>query len=499
MARYTIDEVKIEGAYPVGEILELSMDIGVNAHGTLTYGGLVSEDAAIKYIQQSADGQFVKVFLRGNLEFCGYLQNITVDSQNKYHYLRVVLVSGSQLIDITPCDRFFQDTSRAFADIITEAYDDSGIGTLVAIRGMDAIKKPILQYRETDWQFTLRMAGRLGTVVVPDVTAEKPYAALGIPERPIQHETSAAAYSVGRDDSAYRRVFQTDVSVGYSDFLCRKMDCANRYKLGDSVKMDGDIFVVVRKSFCYQNGEIVEHYILGHEREFAVPYHDGIHITGLELEGKVLDRLGQEMRVLLDIDSARESDGKIWFSYAPCTNNGMYSMPLKDEKVMLQWQSAADEDILIVRPNRKNGFALPRPGDRHFLTEHKAHLKMIPGEIEFTNPVGNIAWRAAEGFNISTGGNLSISAQRDINITSERQVRVYSPERISVCKTGAESSIDMISDELHIKAVTNVKSTSKTNKYKKTTLPERRPKTEIDALTASKLAAAIPRTSNIGK
>jgi len=47
MARYTIDEVGIEGMYPVEEILELAMDCGVNAHGTLTYGGLITADTAI--------------------------------------------------------------------------------------------------------------------------------------------------------------------------------------------------------------------------------------------------------------------------------------------------------------------------------------------------------------------------------------------------------------------------------------------------------------------
>jgi hypothetical protein len=177
----------------------------------------------------------------------------------------------------------------------------------------------------------------------------------------------------------------------------------------------------------------------------------------------------------------------------------MYSMPLKDEKVMLQWQSATDEDILIVRPARQNGFAMPSPGERHFLTEHDAHLLMVPGKLEYTNPVGNMTWLADSGFNISTGKNLSFSAQRDISIRAGDQVRVFSPERISTCKAGVESSIDMISDELHIKAPIRVKSTSKVNNYKATILPKKSQKIEIDTATASKLAAALPQISNIGK
>jgi hypothetical protein len=150
MARYAIDEVSIEGDYPVDEILELSMDIGTNIHGRLTYGGHVSEEAAKQFIQQSAEKLSVKVSLRGEPEFWGYPEEITVHSQNDFHYLRVALVSSSHLTDIEPHNRFFQDTSRTFADIVAEAYEDSQIGNLLAIRGDNAIRSPILQYREAD-------------------------------------------------------------------------------------------------------------------------------------------------------------------------------------------------------------------------------------------------------------------------------------------------------------------------------------------------------------
>ena len=42
MASYTIEDVKIEGSYPVAKLLELSMNVGVNQHGVLTYGGLIT-------------------------------------------------------------------------------------------------------------------------------------------------------------------------------------------------------------------------------------------------------------------------------------------------------------------------------------------------------------------------------------------------------------------------------------------------------------------------
>ena len=491
MARYTISEVKIDGSYPVQEIWELSMDAAANRHGFLTYGGLISEEAAIRYIQQSADKQTVNVSLRGETEFCGYPHYISVEYQNNHWYLRVVLVTSSVLLDVYMCNRFFQDTTHTYEDIITEAYDDSGTGNIVAIRDKEEIARPILQYRETNWMFTLRMAGRLCTVVIPNIASAEPQVTLGVPNRPAKVETNSITYAVGRNPEEYKHKFATDERINFHNFLYYKMRSDNRYRLGDSVNVDGKLLTVMQKTFEYTRGEIVEHYILGHEEEFAVPFHHNKKIAGLELEGKVLERRFQELKILLDIDAKRPECGKSWFYYAPDTNNGMYSMPLVDEKVMLNWLSDTDCDTLVLRPCRKNGNGMPHHGERHFMTDCENHLMMMPDKIEYKNPVGSMKWLAHSGFDISTNKKVSIIAGHDVVIASKAQVRGYSPERITASKTGVESSIDMICNEIHIKAKETVNETSAVRQYKKSTLPRRPEKCVISSSAASKLRGAI--------
>jgi len=532
MAVYTMGEVKIEGKYQVHEKLELKMNIGVNRHGYLTFGGLVSEEQAMEYPKQNADKEVVSVSLRGEVEFCGYPHEITVAYQNNHYYLRVKLITSSKLMDTKPYDRFFQEQGQTPKEILKEAYEDSGIGNLIAIRGNTEIKRPILQYRITDWLFTLLIAGKLGTVVIPDATLAEPWVSLGVPKREAIDETNNSSYLVGRNAEEFRRKNSTEFSygnaqnviesllcdrynqyghyegnhrntvydrLGYQNFLYYKMRSDNRYKLGDSVSVDGKVLTVMQKTFEYERGEIVEHYILGHEQEFAVQFHYNKMITGLELEGKVLERSGQEIKLLLDIDAGRPKSGKTWFSYSPVTNNGMYSMPLVDEKVMLQWQSEADGDALVVRPYRKNIQDMPHPEQRHFQTDCENHLQMLPGLIEFVNPVGSVKWLKSVGFDISTNEYLSINAGEDVNIKSGGKVQVFSAERLTVCKAGVESSIDMIGDDIHIKAVDDVHEDSKIDDYESVTMPERAPDIKIDIETVSKLAAAVPRASSAKK
>jgi len=483
MARYTMGEVKIDGIYPVDEVMELAMDIGVNRHGLLTYGGHVSKDDAKRYIQQNAEGQAVSIYLRGELEFCGPVQTIIAEERNDYWYVKVSLVTSSHLMDIDPHDRFFQDAKCSYEGILTEAYQDSSLGSLAAARGQEPITHPILQYRETDWAFTLRMAGKLGTIVVPNVASSEPQLALGIPNRRVIVEPNDIVYSI----------------EGASGNLCYKMKSANRYRLGDSVGIGGKAFVVMRKGFAYGKGEIQEDYVLGENPQFAVPLHYNNRIAGLELEGKVVSRSGQRMLVLLDIDANRNGAANTWFCYAPATNNGMYSMPLEEEKVRLKWQSESDEDVLVVRPDRKNSRDMPGPDERHFLDENENHLKMLHNMMEFTNNFGKINWGHKCGFDVSAGRNISAFAGEDVNIMSQAQVRLFSPERITACKSGIKSSLDMISGEIHIKAPTDVRIMSKANQHRKMPLPKRSESFTVSSATASKLAAGIPQVSDARK
>jgi len=141
---------------------------------------------------------------------------------------------------------------------------------------------------------------------------------------------------------------------------------------------------------------------------------------------------------------------------------------------------------------------MPHHGERHFLTDCENHMMMAPNKVEFTNSAGSMKWLTGIGFDISTGENITINADQDIIVNSQAQIDVSSPERITVNKTGAESSIDMIGGDLHISAEKNVRSTSKANKFKATKLPERTPGFAIDD-RADKLVATVPKVSNVGK
>jgi phage baseplate assembly protein gpV len=488
--------VRIEGNYSVDSLLELEMDIGVNKHGVLTYGGYVSEDAAMRYIQQKAEGQTVDIYLRDVLEFCGHIQKLTAEQENGYWYLKVELVTSTELMDVDKHNRFFQDYEKTYEDIIAEAYNDSKLGNLIADGGNGVIGVPILQYCETDWEFTLRMAGNLNAVIIPDVTAEEPQVVLGIPQRRIIEEPNDIAYSIARSGSNLRYMTKSD----------------NRYRLGDCVRIHGNTCFVMHKCTRLEQGEIVEHYVLSEKYGLSAPFFRNKLIAGLELAGTVVDHKEDMMQVLLDIDKNRNTAAKTWFYYAPVTNNGMYSMPLLGEKVMLNWQSGSDDDVIVVRPVRSNSSELPHRSERHFMDENGNHLQMLPDMMEYTNSAGKITWIPDVGIDIATGKKVDITAQGDVVVEAGGQVRVYSPERITASKVEVEnimsyenvtevryktnSYIDMIGKELHINSENSINIESKVNHHESATLPKKLPSFEIEVQRANKLFAAMPSVLN---
>ena len=153
---------------------------------------------------------------------------------------------------------------------------------------------------------------------------------LGVPNRRVVDESNDTAYSISRIMAGCRRklmhLCDNHCDNNYQDLLLYCLRSDNRYRLGDSVSIRSNNFVVMQKSLTFEQGMIQETYILGKEKGFAASEYYDKAIAGLELEGKVLERHKHSLRVLLNVDAKRNNTVGAWFRYSPATNNGMYIM-----------------------------------------------------------------------------------------------------------------------------------------------------------------------------
>lgn len=496
MAEYTISQIEIKGTLAVDVIKTFQLSARANCHGYVSYSGYINQQKASALTRSSISQEVMKIYLDGALEFCGHPVEVSIEEVNQVYTLYVTLAGQSKLMDIIAQERFFQTPGQTYEDILTETFKASSNSSLLIFTAdTKPVGHPILQYHETDWMFSLRMAGNLSTVVIPNILSDLPQLSLGMPKRKkIIEEYAPRILRQGEKNyldkhAPYMRKYRyDDINI----HICSK----HHYQLGDCVLYRGQELFVTEKHIAYHHGQLVDEFVLSTIKGARVPLHYNKLISGLELEGKVLQTKNTVVKPQLDIDMSRSLSGSMWFQFAPVTNNGMYSMPIPGEKIALQWQSERDEDVLITRCCRTNSNKMPTPDKRYLATEHKNSFSMLPSYLDFCTPIGTTCLHHGNGIKTKAEEKIKFKAKRDINMLSS-QIDFLSTEKIDMAYS-PESRIDMSATEIHLLS-DNVEITSDPKHAPLPALapPDSFPSFKIDLSLSTMLLGATPTQCDV--
>lgn len=455
MAKYTAPDIILSGTFEVDQLLEFNLTAAVNQHAILQYIGIVDGLAAIEMVEKQISGQKMKVEIDGSLIFCGPVLSVTVSEQNNLTYLSVVCRDNSHLIDLDPLRRSFQNVHMKYAAMLEQIYAEADNASVITVRGTDReIEKPLLQYNETDWAYTIRMAGHLGTVVVPNLTAQNAQVSFGMPKGK-NYRINTTEYLVERRGLSYIRKDRDYPDTHYADFLQYSTKDDRVFALGDKINIQGNTISVVELTLQLTNGMLENNYTLGSERAFCVKYHLNEKQAGLCLEGRVLDTREEVLKLHLDIDQKQDKSTAFEFEYSPQTNNGMYCMPQIGTKAMLRWKSAQDGDAVAIHCVRTNGQTcgeLQNYHKRYFTTEFGKRLAMFPEVLYFKGGTNAVREEDDSGFKIKTEKKILIKAEGLIRIHSKKKVVFDTPEQLKATKTGVISGIDVSGGQMHFKS-----------------------------------------------
>ncbi|WP_278571757.1 hypothetical protein [Fusobacterium ulcerans] len=79
------------------------------------------------------------------------------------YFLKIEAYSLSELMDRVKKYRAFQNIEMTFKEVITQIFDDYGIKYFFNNDKLnEAIKAPLIQFKETDWEFLIRTVSRIG-------------------------------------------------------------------------------------------------------------------------------------------------------------------------------------------------------------------------------------------------------------------------------------------------------------------------------------------------
>lgn len=451
MAKYSAADISLQGAFGVERLRTLSLEAGVNRHGVLTYSGYIEEASGIALVERRAQGEQMTLEIGGTPVFRGQISSVEANKENGLLLLAVSCVSSSKLTDLTPHSRSFQDVRMSYGEMLERVYQAADDASIITPGGDCRIGAPLLQYQETDWAYTLRMAGRIGAAVVPNLTAQGAQVSFGLPKGNRYTVSPAETeYMIQRRNMHYIRSNLEYDDTRYKDFLQYTIRDSRLFRLGDRITIQDEELSVVELRIWMESGLVESEYLLGRERAFCAPRRNNEIQAGLTLSGTVLDTEGQTVKVHLDIDEEQEKSKAYSFPYAPQTNNGMYCMPQIGTKVMLRWKSAQDGDAAAIHCIRTNGM-----GDyhcRYFTTEFGKQLAMLPAALSFSGDTSSIKLQDSRGIAVKTSGHISLKAAKLLKIHSLKRVVMKTPELMKFSKAGTDAAIDVSGGNMHLHA-----------------------------------------------
>ena len=167
-----IGDVRAEGPFAFLGLNAMRIDAGVNDHGRMSLSGFIRQE---DMPERNLCGETVTVW--GSDEkrplFSGVVSGVSVTETGGLCEASVECRSFTALLDQAPYSRSFQNTERRYRDLLEEAGKRFGAENRIVVTAPEAKKRtgvPVIQYHETDWEFLKRMAGRLHTVIVPEIT-----------------------------------------------------------------------------------------------------------------------------------------------------------------------------------------------------------------------------------------------------------------------------------------------------------------------------------------
>ena len=248
------------GLFPFTKILNLNIDHGPNVFGLCTIVGEMDHESADEIAQRTDESSETEVVTTASGQparlFCGVVKNVSVNHQNEYAKVTVVLEGTCKKLDIQTHQRSYQDTTATYGDLIRKSI--SGEGTAEITVTDKQTGQLIVQYDETNWDFCIRMASQLGAPVFSDVQADEPHLYVGLPPSDQVKDLSTAEFQMAK--STMSNQMQTGKIVVSEDASDAGLKSYCYVFAGNFVKVDARFYAVKSISAEMKDGILEMNY-----------------------------------------------------------------------------------------------------------------------------------------------------------------------------------------------------------------------------------------------
>ena len=437
-------------------ITELKIEKALNEHTTLYVCGVSKSDKKFTPVTGKTNNLQIICKNGDQLYFSGVLQNIKVSCKADLYYLEIFAISSTKLLDVVKHKRSFQDNGQNYR-LIVETVINGKNGDVTYNAVEKTVENIILQYDETDWEFCKRLASHTNDVLIP-IMKNNPAFHFGVPTNG-SAKLESRGYAVSKDIDSVRRMGTEDNPLPIIDaimytvetdaLICElgeiiKFNCLD---LSDDKKETELNMHVYHISISFIDSVLTVIYTLCADKGISAPKAYNRAITGLTLDGTVIEVENDNVKLHLDIDDKQDKGKAHLFAYATGysaeDHTGWYVMPEEGDVVQLLFP-VEDEKYAFATSSirQKDTDRTSDPLVKYWRTSFGKEIKMDKKEILITAEDDGTFIR------VNTESGIEIITPKPINIDSEDDIIIRCKKDMSI---KAESNFDMKAKTIGIK------------------------------------------------
>ncbi len=441
-------QIKIS-TFNLKSIKSIKVEADINNHNALELVGILPEDKKDDDIHTSYNTPIevcAETDEGSKVIYIGIITEIKVIKSAEYYELHIKAKSYTYLMDIKKKSRSFQDVNMNIIDLISEItrpYYKSAFNYYI---DNNPIKRLWIQFNETDWEFLKRIASYYNAGLLPNSTLEGVHYFVDTPELESK-SLEINEYVATKSFDAYEEMKENDIPDSNEiDYITYKVKSYELLELGDNIIFKGQAFYV--SNFVYEikeNHSILENtYVLQPKNGQKQRRLYGDNLSGISLKGTVLEVVGNQIKVKLDIDEEQDSGSAYWFTYstiaASSDGSGWYFMPEVNDRVRVYFPTNDEEDAFAISCIQQiNG----DPAVKYISTIYGNKVIFSSDSVTITAD-NNATVVLGKGGGISiSGGSISLNASEDINIRAEDSIVISGKSNVEIsCDKGGKTILD---------------------------------------------------------
>ena len=447
-------------------ITEMRLHKKVNEHGRAEIRGIIRVGSEERLFVNAEAGSAALYITDEDGEqqnlFCGIIDSMEVENIGKVKSAHIILTGATKLMDCSVCTRTFQNVAMTYGKLL--CIINSGYESVMFLQNCgqgEAIRKMTVQYKETDWEFVMRLASHLGQPIIPNYGNGGIRYSFGLSTASPEKSIEAVGYNAGNAREEYLEKSLNGVrGIMPEDFTFYIVKSRDALELGDRVIFMEHTFYVHEVESSLAGEELVHTYILRREGGFRMPYSYNDRIVGASLDASVTATKNDMVKVAVNVDCGRKGTGAKWFPYSTVYSSpdgtGWYCMPEEGDRVRLYFPSEREEDAYVISAINFGNMGGSEMGDaprsnpdrKSISNKYGKQIELTPTRIILTNNNGMyICLDDDKGIEIKCDKAVEITADGNLIMKSDTGLDIQAADYIELVQGSSKLTLR---DELKI-------------------------------------------------